>query len=155
REPRALTVGLAGAPRDAVRGDPRVVRPLPRANRLAEARDGTGAATLGLDLAVLRSCGRYEVGEQMLGDMPDLVHSPVERRLVGRGRLVHTADLAHVLQGRGVHLVGARGWIEVVENADVPAHASMLSALTYSDTGIYSDVCLAPPRQPTSSTRSP
>src|SRR5262249_22714104 len=143
REPRALAVRLARAPRDAVPGDPRLVRPLPRANRLAEPRDGAGVAPLGLDLAVLGSRGRDEVVEQVLREVRDLVHRTVEHGLVGFRRLGHAADLAHVLQRGGVNLFGGRGRIEVVENADVSAHTSMLSALTYSDTGIYSDVCLA------------
>ena len=94
--------------------------------QLAEARDGAGAAALRLDLAVLRRRGRDEVVEEMLREVSDLVHGTVEHRLVGLRRLVHAADLAHVLQRRGVNLLGGRGWIEVVESTDVPAHASMV-----------------------------
>ena len=89
-------------------------------------RDGAGAAAFRLDLAILRCRCRDEVGKEVLRDVCDLVHGAVERRLVRLRRLVHAADLAHVLQRRGVHLLGARGRIEVVENADVPAHAPML-----------------------------
>ena len=125
---------------------------LPAANRTARQRGRDGAPPRPRGAS---GAGRDEVVEEMLREVSDLVHGTVEDRLVGLRRLVHAADLAHVLQRRRVHLFGGRGRIEVVENADVPAHASMLSALTYSDIGIYSELCPGRPRRRTSSTQSP
>ena len=41
----------------------------------------------------------------LFGDVRDLVHGAIEGRLVRLGGLVHAADLAHVLPGRGLDLV--------------------------------------------------
>lgn len=97
-----------------------------RGSWLAEAGDGASPATLRLGLAVLRRSGRDEILEQVLRQVRDLVDGAVERRLVRLRRLGHAADLAHVLQRRRVDLVRARGRIEVVENANIPAHGARL-----------------------------
>ena len=56
--------------------------------------------------------------------MRDLLDRAVERLLVDLRRLREAADLADVLQRRGADLVVGRGGLEVVERADVAAHAS-------------------------------
>ena len=47
----------------------------------------------------------------------------LEGRLVGLRWLGGAGDLAHVLQGSGVHLVRGGGRLEVVEGVNVAAHA--------------------------------
>ena len=81
------------------------------------------AGLLRLDLAVLRRRRRHQVVEQVLGDVGDLLHRGVEHRLVGLRRLGRPGDLADVLQRGGRHLVTRRGRLEVVQRADVAAHA--------------------------------
>ena len=45
--------------------------------------------------------------------------------LVGLRRLVVAADLSHVLQRRGLHLIVCGRGIEVEERSDVPAHGGL------------------------------
>src|SRR5690606_24793931 len=75
-----------------------------------------------LDLAVLGRSGGGEAVEQVARGGGDLTDRRVEGLLVGPGWLRGAADLADVLQRRGLHrVVGGRGR-EVVEGADVAAH---------------------------------
>ena len=55
-----------------------------------------------------------------------LVHRVLERLGVGLRGLREATDLADVLEGRGAHLVLGGGRLEVVEGADVAAHALRL-----------------------------
>src|SRR5690242_11174336 len=87
---------------------------------------GLGPALLRLDLAVLRRGSRHELLEQVLGHVGDLVDGTVEGVLVRARRLGRPADLAHVLQRGVVDLLRRGGRLEVVERADVAAHASSL-----------------------------
>ena len=61
--------------------------------------------------------------QQVRGGVRDLVDRAVERLLVGLRRLREAADLADVLQRGGADLVLGRRRLEVVERADVAAHA--------------------------------
>jgi hypothetical protein len=84
------------------------------------------AATLGLDLAVLRR----RIGDELVDQPPsrcgDLVDCAGERFLVRLRRVREPADLAHVLK-RGVpNLVVGRGRLEVEERLDVSAHDCIL-----------------------------
>src|SRR3954454_15482931 len=81
----------------------------------------------GLDLAILGWSGRGQALEQPAGGRLDLGHGVVEGVLVGLGRSGRPTDLADVLHGCGVHLVPGRGWLEVVEGADVAAHADEIT----------------------------
>jgi hypothetical protein len=68
----------------------------------------------------------HEGVEQMLGDVRDLVDGLGESLLVGLGWLSAATDLAHVLQGRSVHLRRGGSWLEVVKGVNVSAHTNML-----------------------------
>src|SRR6478735_5012470 len=83
---------------------------------------GPGTSLGGLFLTVLRRRVGGEVLEQVAGCGRHLGDGLVERSLVGLRRLAGPADLADVLQRSGVDLVLGRGWLEVVEGADVSAH---------------------------------
>ena len=61
--------------------------------------------------------------QQVLRGVGDLVHGVVERLLVRLGRLGGPGDLADVLQRGLVDLAAGGRRIEVVELADVAAHA--------------------------------
>jgi len=76
---------------------------------LSEPRNGSGFRLLGLDGAVLRRGDGDKVVEQVTGQMGDFLDSLVERLGVRLGRLGASADLAHVLQSGGVHLIVVRG----------------------------------------------
>ena len=78
---------------------------------------------VGLDLAVLRRRLRHPVVEQVLGDVGDLAHGLVEGLLVRGGGLGRPAHLAHELQRGSGHLVPGGGRLEVVQGANVAAHA--------------------------------
>jgi hypothetical protein len=82
-----------------------------------------GARLGRLGLAVLRRRGRHELVEQPRRRRRDRLDRAVERVLVGLRRLRGAADLAHVLQRGVVRLLAGRGRLEVVEGADVSAHA--------------------------------
>lgn len=78
----------------------------------------------GLVLAVLRRRGGREVAEQRQrrgGDGLDRAFEGLGVRARGARR---AADLADLLQCRGVHLVLARRRLEVVQGADAAAHGS-------------------------------
>jgi hypothetical protein len=68
-----------------------------------------------------------ERSSRCCGDVGDLVHRLVEGGLVGLRRLDRAAHLADVLQGGGGHLVRGGRRLEVVEGADVAAHASTVT----------------------------
>lgn len=97
-------------------------------------RPGSGRVALGrssspfrgLDLAILRRGRGDESVEQVGRRKRDLLDSSVESLGVLLGGLRRPADLAHVLKGGGSHLVGGRGWLEVVEGANVSAHRPSL-----------------------------
>src|SRR5581483_10392859 len=95
-------------------------RPLRRA---PEAGRGARPPARRLALAVARGRGGHERAEQPSGGAGDLLDRPPERGGVRRRRLLHPAELADVLDGGGVDLLGRRGRLEVVERPDVPAHA--------------------------------
>src|SRR3954452_5515417 len=87
-----------------------------------EARGGPRLALGRLFVAVLRRGVRHQGVQQVLGCMSHLVDGAVEGRLVRLRRLVGPADLADVLECRGVDLVTGRGGLEVVKCSDVSAH---------------------------------
>src|SRR5689334_967686 len=95
---------------------------------------GPGASLLGLDRAVLRGSGGDEVVDEVARDVGDLGDGPVEDLLVGLRRLGRAADLADELERGRSHLVVGGRRLEVVERADVAAHASRLRADHDSDT---------------------
>src|SRR4051812_1006050 len=78
-----------------------------------------GPALVGLHLAVLGRRGGHQVVEEVLGRVGDLVHRTVEDLLVDRGRARGATDLAHELECGVLHLLRGRGWLEVVQRADV------------------------------------
>src|SRR3954449_10283066 len=80
-----------------------------------EALSGPGLALGGFLVAVLRRRVRHERGEQVLRRVRDLVYRAVERLGVGLRRLVGSADLADVLERRGLDLVLVRRRLEIVE----------------------------------------
>src|SRR6185369_15415199 len=84
---------------------------------------GAGAPLRRLDLTVLGRRGGLQVGEQVHRRVRDRIDRAVERLLVGLRRLVEAADLADVLERGGLDLFGRGGGLEVVERADVAAHA--------------------------------
>src|SRR6476661_6310622 len=90
----------------------------------AEADGVALARPLALDLAVLRRRARGQVLEQVLRRVGDGLDRLVERGLVGLARLRAAADLADVLQRGGPDLIARGRRLEVVELADVAAHAS-------------------------------
>ena len=81
------------------------------------------AALGGLDLAVLRRRVRGQAVEQLGGRGRDDVDGAVERLGVGLRRLAGATDLADVLERGVTDLFVGRGRLEVVERADVAAHA--------------------------------
>src|SRR6185295_11349246 len=94
-------------------------------SRIQLARVAVGAALAGLgglDLAVLRRSRGLEGVDEPAGRLGDLGDRALERIDVLAARLARTADLADVLQGRGVDLVVGRGRLEVEQRADVAAH---------------------------------
>src|SRR5690242_3764817 len=106
------------------------VRPPSRSSAASATRVahlGPGARLGGLDLAVLRGSGRGQALEQATGGRLDFRHGMVEGVLVGLGGPRRPTDLADVLHGGGVHLVPGRGRLEVVEGADVAAHADEIT----------------------------
>src|SRR5262245_4770361 len=88
---------------------------------------GAGAPLLRLGLTVLRRRRGYELLEEMVRGVGDGVDRTREGLLVRARRLVETADLAHVLESRGVDLVVGRLGLEVVERLDVSAHGASLA----------------------------
>ena len=82
-----------------------------------------GARLARLDLAVLGRRARHERVDQLARGLRDDVDGALVGGFVGARRLGRAADLAHVLQGCGTHLLVSRGGREVVERADVAAHA--------------------------------
>src|SRR5215210_6123419 len=90
-------------------------------------RGGAGPGLGGLDLTVLRRRVRLERLEQVHGGVGDLVHGALEGLLVDLGGLREPADLADVLQCGGADLFAGRFRLEVVEGADVAAHAPQRS----------------------------
>src|SRR3954447_3182992 len=82
-----------------------------------------GASTLREHLAVARRRRRHELAEQARRRGCDLVDRARERSLVRLRRLREAADLAHVLDGCGAHLVVGGRRLEVVQRVDVAAHA--------------------------------
>src|ERR1700734_3333720 len=65
-----------------------------------------------------------EGSEHALGRVGHLLDGALESRLVGARGLLQAAHLAHVLNGGGPDLLFRRWRLEVVEDADVPAHGS-------------------------------
>src|SRR5690606_6069543 len=92
----------------------------------AEALGAAGAGLLPLDLAVLRRRGGDQDREQVLGGVRDLGDGALEHLGVGLRGLRHSADLADVLQRGVVHLLRGGLGLEVMERANVPAHAARL-----------------------------
>src|SRR4051812_11331694 len=107
------------------------------------------AALLRLDLAVLGRRVRHERFEEVVRGVRDLVDGAVERLLVRLRRLVVAADLADVLESRVVDLVGGGGGLEVVEWADVSAHAPEPRGFGIRDWGLG----IGAPRAPLPSLR--
>jgi hypothetical protein len=120
---------VAGQPGEAA-GDARAVGTLrPCGGDLARHALLESLATLDrLDLAVLGRSDADEIFEQMTRDVLDLGDRALEGLGVGLGRLGRSADLAHVLQRGGMHLVVGRRRLEIVENVDASAHAEKGSA---------------------------
>src|SRR3954469_833962 len=75
-----------------------------------------------LDLPVLRRRGGHQRVQQAGRHRGHLLDGAVERLGVGPRGLRRPADLADVLQRRGVHLVEGGGRLEVAQRTDVPAH---------------------------------
>lgn len=88
--------------------------------------DGAGTCFRGFFFAILWRTRSHQIIEQMLRRMRDLAYGAVEGLLIGFRRLRRPGDLAYVLQGRGVHLFGCRGWLEVMQGMYIAAHTSML-----------------------------
>src|SRR5436190_2300484 len=74
-------------------------------------------------LAVARRSRRLERLQQAARGNAHLVHRAIERRLVGLGGLVETAELANELQRRRLDLVLGRRRLEIIERANVSAHS--------------------------------
>src|SRR5215203_2603094 len=113
----------------ADRGGPSPAPDRPVAGLSREARFGAGLGLGGLDLAILRRRGGDKVVQQLSSGIGHRRDGLVEGLLVCLRRLGRAADLAHVLQRRGLDLLVGRGWIEVMEGSDVSAHASILSTI--------------------------
>ena len=74
-----------------------------------------------------RAAGRgLQRREQLVRGRGDLLHGAIERGLVGLGRPVEAAKLAHELQRGGADLLLGRGRLEVEQRLDVAAHGSLV-----------------------------
>jgi RNA polymerase sigma factor (sigma-70 family) len=82
---------------------------------------------LALSLAGACVTARLQVVQQVLGRVRDFVDCVVERGFVGLGWLVQATDLAHELQRRVPNFLGSGRRLEVVQNADVAAHAQSIA----------------------------
>ena len=60
--------------------------------------------------------------EQVAGGLGDSQNRQLHQILGGDGRLLHAADLAHVLTGGGLDLLVGRHGLEAPEGGDVAAH---------------------------------
>src|SRR5262249_980340 len=69
------------------------------------------------------ACG--ERAEELRGDCGHLVDGRGEGRGVRRRGLLNAAHLAHELEGGSADFLFGRGWLEVVKDADVAAHAAL------------------------------
>src|SRR5260370_34113631 len=63
-----------------------------------------------------------ELGEELEGDLGDVVHRVLAGLLVRLRERLEAAQLAHVLQRRSTSFLLGRGGLEVVQGFDVPAH---------------------------------
>ena len=84
-------------------------------------------------LTIPRRRNRDEIVEQMARDVRDLLDGQLEGRLVSLRRFRRAADLADELERGRVHLVLARGRLEVVERSDVSAHRASVAVSHLSD----------------------
>src|SRR3954454_3754110 len=90
---------------------------------------GAGACLDRFLFAVLRGRMGYQRRKQVPRGVRDFLNRGIEGRLVGGRRLARPADLADVLEGGRVDLVGRRRWLKVVQGADVATHASTMPRL--------------------------
>src|SRR5258708_4875748 len=63
-----------------------------------------------------------ELGEELEGDLGDVVHRVLAGLLVRLRERLEAAQLAHVLQRRSTNFLLGRGGLEVVQGFDVSAH---------------------------------
>jgi hypothetical protein len=78
----------------------------------------------GFDFTVFWRSGSHERTEQSGGRLFNFYDRTIERRFVRYGRSRKTADLPYILQSRRVNFIISRGWIEIVQRFDVPAHVN-------------------------------
>src|SRR5690348_13515679 len=122
---RCWPTARSGSPCRA--SSPRIVSTRSRCARAGGSgvADRRPRASLGrLDLAVLGGCAGREVVEEVLRGVRDRLDGLVEGLLVGQRRLRRPRHLADVLQRGGADLVAGRRRLEVVQLADIAAHAS-------------------------------
>jgi len=112
---------------------------------LAETFGGASLAPLRLELPIPPGRRRDELAEKLLRGQSHSFDSPFERGGVRLRGLLHTADLTNVLQGSGLNLVGRRRRLEVMQDANVAAHArkSKDSEPGYVAIGANVSVCRA------------
>jgi hypothetical protein len=112
---------------------------------LAETFGGAGPTPLGLKLAIAPRRRRDELAEELFRGQGHSFDSPFECCRVRLRGLLHTADLPNVLQRGGLNLVGRRRRLEVMQDANVAAHArkSKGSEPGYVAIGANVSVCRA------------
>src|SRR5947209_6708659 len=93
---------------------------------LPDARLPARLRLLSLLLSLADGGGSAEVTEQLRGRFRHFADGALERFRIGGRRLREARHLAHVLQRGGADLLLGGGRLEIVEDADVPAHASIL-----------------------------
>ncbi len=65
---------------------------------------------------------RHQGVQEVLGNVGNLVHSPVERLFIGFGRLGAATDLAHILERSGLNLIWCGVRFKVMQGPDIAAH---------------------------------
>src|SRR5262245_54675712 len=109
--------------------------------RSAESFGGTFPSLAGFHFAIARrGIGRERI-DQAAGRVGDLPDGRVEGGFVDARRVGRAAELADELQRRRVDLVVRRGWLEIGERLDVPAHGDVLEERFPADAGKYLTGC--------------
>ena len=104
----------------------------------AVSRDSAGAGSLGERHPPQRGqrgrrlLARRQLAKELRRRLGDGQHGSLERCIGRRRRLLHSADLAHVLTGGGLDLLRRGQRLEPSEGRDVSAHAPILSVRTES-----------------------
>src|SRR5262249_10927833 len=101
-----------------------------------------------------RRGGRPELGAPAVGRLRHPRHPTRESSLVRVRRLLHAADLPHVLQCGRVDLLACRRRLEVVERSDVPAHGLEATGGSASERRQHARSRAAPGGRATSASRA-